>query len=277
METIVAFADQVREAVVSSAFVEPLSRERLQERSPAVFATRAHERTGSGYRFISTQRVLSALEGAGFFPVGVRQSRTRTASPEHARHVVRLRRRFETVQLREAVPEIVLLNSHDGRSAYQLYFGLYRAVCTNGMVFSTGKFASFRVAHRGEELDQVVNAALTMCERFDEVGHLVEQMEAKALTAQERLSFAQDALALRYPKQPDCMAPSLLLACRRIEDVGEDLWRTLNVVQENLLRGGVPRRSTSGRLGRTRRVTSISEDLRINSGVWSLAAQRLAA
>jgi hypothetical protein len=36
----------------------------------------------------------------------------------HARHVVRLRRRFETVQLKDAVPEVVFFNSHDGTSAY---------------------------------------------------------------------------------------------------------------------------------------------------------------
>ena len=58
---------------------------------------------------------------------------------------------------------------------------------------------------------------------------------------------------------------------RRSEDVGNDLWRTLNVVQENVLRGGIPRRSASNRLIRTRAITAIREDIRINSGLWDLA------
>jgi hypothetical protein len=32
--------------------------------------------------------------------------------------VVRLRPRFQTVQLKDSVPEVVFLNSHDGSSAY---------------------------------------------------------------------------------------------------------------------------------------------------------------
>jgi hypothetical protein len=48
-------------------------------------------------------------------------------------------------------------------------------------------------------------------------------------------------------------------------------------VQENLLRGGLNRRSVSGRLTRTRRIRSIREDVRINSRLWDLAAETLAA
>jgi hypothetical protein len=51
----------------------------------------------------------------------------------------------------------------------------------------------------------------------------------------------------------------------------------LNRVQENLLRGGLSRRSTSGRLTRTRRITAIREEVRLNSGLWDLASELLAA
>jgi hypothetical protein len=55
--------------------------------------------------FIPTERVLTGLMNAGFVPVEARQTHARRASPVHARHVVRLRRRFETVQLKGSVPE----------------------------------------------------------------------------------------------------------------------------------------------------------------------------
>jgi hypothetical protein len=51
----------------------------------------------------------------------------------------------------------------------------------------------------------------------------------------------------------------------------------LNKVQENLLRGGLSRRAPSGRLTRTRRITSIREDVRLNAGIWDLAMDLLAA
>jgi hypothetical protein len=66
--------------------------------------------------------------------------------------------------------------------------------------------------------------------------------------------------------------------CRRAEDGGENLWstlKTLNKVQENLLRGGLSRRTGTGRLVRTRHITSICEDVRINSGLWNLASEVL--
>jgi Domain of unknown function (DUF932) len=106
----------------SSAFQTTLSPEVLRERVPAVFAGGAHERTSRSYTFISTARVLDALKLAGFEPVEAREA-ARARSAIHARHLIRLRRRFETIQLRDAIPEIVFLNSHDGTSAYQLRVG----------------------------------------------------------------------------------------------------------------------------------------------------------
>lgn len=41
------------------------------------------------------------------------------------------------------------------------------------------------------------------------------------------------------------------------------------------MRGGISRRSTSGRLTRTRRISSIREDVRINGGLWDLASGML--
>ena len=94
----------------------------------------------------------------------------------------------------------------------------------------------------------------------------------------EQLEFASQALAIRYEDiSQSGMQPSTLLAHRRIEDAGDDLWSVLNRVQENLLRGGITRRSASGRLTRTRRISSIREDVRINGRLWDLASTVLAA
>ena len=185
---------------------------------------------------------------------------------------------LETVQLRDSVPEIVFLNSHNGTSAYQLRVGLFRVVCTNGLIVSHGAFPTFSVAHRGNVVDDVVAHALGLAERFEILAAQVERMEQRALAPEERIRFAERALALRYPEPAEAgMAASVLLSCRRGEDAGEDLWRTLNRVQENLLRGGLLRRSPKGRLVRTRRITAIREDVRINSALWEMAAEVLAS
>jgi hypothetical protein len=73
------------------------------------------------------------------------------------------------------------------------------------------------------------------------------------------------------------MVPAQLLTIRRPQDVADDLYTVLNRAQENLLRGGLSRRAPSGRLTRTRRVTSIRKDVTLNSRLWDLATEVLAA
>ena len=181
------------------------------------------------------------------------------------------------MQLRDVVPEILFLNSHDGTSAYQLRVGLYRAVCTNGLVVSEGTFPVFSVAHRGDVVADVVRAALQISERFEALAGSVERMERTRLDQLERIDFAAQAAALRFHGGSETgLEPSRLLVPRRAEDAGDDLWRTFNVVQENVLRGGIVRRSASGRLMRTRAIRAIREDVRLNSALWELAVARAA-
>ena len=262
----------------ADVFNSALSLDTVRQRAPAVFAPSAHVRTSPKYTFIPTERVLAGLMHAGFVPVEARQAHTRRGSPLHARHVVRLRRRVETVQLRDSVPEVVFLNSHDGTSAYQLRMGLFRVVCTNGLIVSRGAFPAYRVSHRGNVVDEVITGAIELAGRFDTLARQVERMEQRRLCPDEQRRFAERALALRYPDPGQGGMPaSRLLTCRRAEDAGDDLWSTFNRCQENLLRGGLSRRSASGRLTRTRRITSICEDVRLNSALWDVAAEYLAA
>ena len=142
-----AISTSLQIASRASAFARPLTIQALRERVPAVFASAAHESLTPRYTFIPTEQVLSGLMNAGFVPVEGRQAISRKGSALHARHLVRLRRRFETIQLKDSIPEIVFLNSHDGTSAYQLRVALYRVVCTNGLIVSQGTFPMVRVHH----------------------------------------------------------------------------------------------------------------------------------
>jgi hypothetical protein len=262
----------------ANVFDRGLSLDAVRARAPAVFASTAHERMSGRYTFIPTDRVLTGLMGAGFVPVEARQTQARRASLLHARHVVRLRRRFETVQLKDSTPEVVFLNSHDGTSAYQLRMGLFRVVCTNGLIVSRGAFPAYCVSHRGNVVDEVIEGALKISEQFDSLAAQVERMEQRRLVKDEQLQFAAAALTLRYPGPAQSgMQSAQLLTCRRVEDLGDDLWSITNKVQENLLRGGLSRRTLNGRLTRSRRITSIQADVKLNSRLWDLAMEVLGA
>ena len=102
-------------------------------------------------------------------------------------------------------------------------------------------------------------------------------MERTRLDQLERLDFAAQAAALRFHGALETgLEPGRLLVPRRAEDAGDDLWRTFNVVQENVLRGGLRPADGFRRLARTRAIRAIREDVRLNSGLWDLALARAA-
>ena len=107
-----------------------------------------------------------------------------------------------------------------------------------------------------------------------QVGEAVAQMRATTLTQGQQIDFARQALARRFPQSGAApVAPVQLLERRRMADVGDDVWRTFNAVQEHVLRGGLPGRTARGRVMHTRRIRAIRENVRLNAGLWSLALQ----
>jgi hypothetical protein len=178
-----------------------------------------------------------------------------------------------SLSLIDAVPELILINSHDASSAYTLRAGLFRPVCTNGLVSPIGDFGLLHVPHRGNILHNVVDGALQIARGFDDITQHVERMAARLLDDQERREFAVAALRVRYanPAQHLPIRPEQLLNERRSADAGNSLWLTYNVVQENLMAGGLHGRAASGYASRTRAIRAIREDVRLNVALWNQA------
>src|SRR5262249_42553830 len=107
---------------------------------------------------------------------------------------------------------------------------------------------------------------------FSSLGETIEQMARRELTRAEQLRFAEQALEIRYCQGHRApFMPDVILAPRRPADLGNDLWHVYNVVQEHLMQGGDAGRTVTGRSVRSRRLTSIREDVRINTTLWQLA------
>ena len=251
----------------------------LTQSVPAAFAeTPDVTRTSRHYQFISTARVIDALLEAGFEPTRAQQTRSRSGSSvHHARHMIRFSYVKNALSLIDAVPELILINSHDATSAYTLRAGLFRPICTNGLVSQIGDFGLLHVPHRGNVIHNVVDAALSIARGFNDITRVVQQMAQRQLSDRERQDFAARALQIRYPNHETHLPvfPDQLLDARRNADFGNTLWLTYNVIQENLVAGGLQGRSASGRSSRTRAIRAIREDIRINVGLWNHAMTML--
>lgn len=213
---------------------------------------------------------------AGFAPTGAVQARSRNGQSSHARHMLRFQSVVDLLSLDDVLGEIVLINSHDGRSAYQLRAGLYQPVCTNGMLTAIGDFGLVHVGHRGNVIANVVEAARRITRDFSRAGKAVEVMRTVILTEGQQVDSAREALALRFP---DAAHPPLeaeqLLERRRPADVGDDVCRTFNPGQDRVLRGRLPGRTARGRAMHTRRIPAIRKNVRLNTGLWQLALRRI--
>lgn len=248
----------------------PLSADEIRAAAPSIFAEEKHESRSERYTYIPTSDLLQGLQKEGFEPFMVAQSRTRIAErSEHTKHMVRLRHATQ-INADEA-NEIILVNSHDGTSSYQMLAGVYRFVCANGMIRGD-ELADIRVPHKGDVQGRVIEGAYRVLDQFDATRESIAGMKTCRLPSGAQEVFAAAALELRYEDaQHRPITTDKLLSARRLEDRGDDLWSTFNVVQENMLQGGLIGRTAQGNRTSTRAITGIDQNVKLNRALWVLA------
>lgn len=248
----------------------PLTDEQLRAVVPSAFAAEKHENRSARYTYIPTIDVLAGLRREGFAPFMACQTRSRDAGQRaHTKHMLRLRRP-DAADTGET-PEVILINSHNGTTSYQMLAGIFRFVCCNGL--AVGDCEEIRVSHTGDIVGRVIEGAYTVVNDFERVQAATAQMKAIDLAPAESLAFARSALTLRWPDSATPVTPEQVLKPRRREDLGTDLWTTLNTVQEHLIQGGDTRPAAHGRRTRTRPVKAIAQNVALNRALWSLAAE----
>lgn len=249
----------------------PLSDDQIRNVAPSIFADTPHESRSERYSYIPTAAVLAELRNEGFQPFMVCQTRVRQDDRrDYTKHMLRLRHASQ-INGAEA-NEIILLNSHDGTSSYQMLAGMFRFVCHNGLVCGD-TVADVRVPHKGNVTDHVVTGAYEVLHGFDRVQGSRDAMRAITLDDAEAEVFARSALTLKYDESSKGLpvTESQVLLPRRFDDNRADLWSIFNRVQENLVKGGLPSRAANGRQQRTRPVQGIDQNVRLNRALWLLA------
>ncbi|HBP6008388.1 TPA: DUF945 domain-containing protein [Pseudomonas aeruginosa] len=250
----------------------PLSDDQIYRVAPSIFAEAPHESRSQRYAYIPTATVLTELRKEGFQPFMVTQTRTRHEDRrDYTKHMIRLRHASQ-INARGEANEIILLNSHDGTSSYQMLAGMFRFVCSNGLVCGD-TVADVRVPHKGDVAGQVIEGAYQVLHGFDRALESRESMQAITLDEGEAEVFARAALSLKYddPDKPAPITESQILMPRRFDDRRPDLWSVFNRTQENLTKGGLHGRSANGRRQQTRPVQGIDSDIRLNRALWLLA------
>lgn len=249
----------------------PLTREELMQHVPSVFSEDRHGSRSEKYAYIPTITLLENLRREGFEPFFACQSRVRDQSRrEHTKHMLRLRRAGQIKG--QQVPEIILLNSHDGSSSYQMLPGYFRSVCTNSLVCGQS-FGEIRVPHRGNVVEKVIEGAYEVLGIFDRVEEKRYAMQSLMLPPPAKQAFARAALTYRFGEEHQPVTEAQVLSPRRWQDEQNDLWTVFNRLQENLQKGGLAGRTAQGKRSRTRAVKGIDGDLKLNRALWVMAEE----
>jgi hypothetical protein len=165
---------------------------------------------------------------------------------------------------------VVFINSHDGSRPLQAELGIFRLVCSNGLVIKTQDLGGFRERHTrltNDAVKQLLGEKLELAESAVKKINQWSNIEMKAIDLRR---FATDALLMRLneERQPEEHEIFGILESRRQQDSKNDLWHVYNRVQENMIKGGF-------NIGerQARAITNPIADMVLNQGLWQLAEQ----
>ena len=259
-----------------------LNTHELFRKAPSIFTQGCSERTSEKYQPISTATIIENLSQEGFFPTTAMQSNCRLENKKaYTKHLVRFRHRDTHATGSNLFPELVLINSHDGLSSYRLLAGLYRLVCSNGLV-AGHTYNDIRVRHQGDIIGNVIEGTHTIVNNAHALLESTEKMASVQLNAEEMQCFAQAAHTLRFDDSDagKGIDSRKLLSPRRMSEVNKhDLFTVFNVIQENTIKGGIGgiSRNEQGytKRIRTREVKGIDQSTALNRALWTLAEKMM--
>ena len=246
---------------------------------PSVFADSPSPLVSNKYQFIRTSEVLETLSGLGWNPREMSEVKARKPHTRgFQKHLVRLTNPefIATKKVGDEVPEIVLTNSHNGKNSFSFRIGIYRLVCSNGLVIPTEEFTNITIKHIGNMASQIQEVVGKMSSSFSGVFSDIQKMKTRKLTPSEIRSFSREAMRARSLTLDESLSSRSdeILSVQRPEDEGNDLWKIYNRVQENLIRGNFEVKTRKGNR-KAASIRSIDRGIKINEELWSLAKSYL--
>jgi hypothetical protein len=271
----------------------------IAEACPAVLTETAAPETSGRYGFINTMQAMQILGDYGYRPTQATQRPSRNAAHRpYAMHAISFAHDSDLNENnKDSRPEIILYNSHDGKSALKLFSGVFRFICSNGIVAGNGFQSKMRHSHttaNGFE-SMLKDTAANLPRMMNRVAALQES----TVDNESAMDFAYNAAALRWEQMPenryggfmasDQAKPGAyfdhgtvrdMFQANRYEDHGPTAWLVFNRIQENVMRGGPSIVSLTSRaketgqgwkLRKSKAITSLPKTIDVNRKLWDLA------
>lgn len=269
-----------------------LTEDEIRQRCPLVFATSpTNDKVSEKYTVANTYTVIQDMEKLGWKVVRAAQRRaTKKSSGRFSYHMVALQNPDIKItkqvdggeEIVECFPQIILTNSHDGLSCFQFRVGLYRCICSNGLVISDAELSEFKIRHIYYSFENLRAVVGRILEALPSKVERMSQMSNVLLSEDQKLDFAKKALSIRKGvKEEELQADEEtykdLLTPVRKEDEGSSLWNVYNVLQEKIVKGGYTTAEEGKKARKVRKVTSFIKELDFSRRIDEVAQSYLMA
>jgi len=262
-----------------------LTKDQIRELAPLVFADApTNPDVSNKYLFVNTETIIDDLEKLGWKPVTVAQRKSRGKSTIFSKHMVSFQNpdiKITSKNGDDAFPRIILTNSHDGMQAFKFSVGIYRLVCSNGLVVADEEFSDFKIKHKGYTFAELRSVVTQAVEDLPNRVEVMNKMQDKILTQEEKNKLALDAMLVRAGIEPgsekakefnyDDETIIDILDPKRKEDKGDDLWKVFNVIQEKITQGDFHAALTGAKVRKVRKIASFEKDIKVNKELFKLA------
>ena len=153
----------------------------------------------------------------------------------------------------EALASMTISNSCNGKKPLNMDLGVFRLVCSNGVV-SKNSIAESKLNHIEVNYNQLPTIISNLNDKAQILSQEISNLKNTNLTKDEMQNFAFRAAKMRYKDLTNIDVMDLLKVNRR-EDEGTDAWSVLNRLQESL----------------TYNIPKFSDDIKINKELFSMA------
>ncbi len=214
--------------------------------------------------YLETLEVINTLNKQGWEVEGVAEHRSanRVIKSQHIKlyhpDIVMMNGKNK-----EGQSNIILTNSTDGIKPVEIDFGVWRKVCSNGMVARVGE--RINIQHKPNAYEQL----MAMVTKVNKLAGLsiqrFENLKNTTLTSDQMKELAAEAIGLRW--QDGSVDFNQLLNVRRPEDRGDDLWSVFNRIQENLTKPGMLVNRNGHLIGG---IGTVKDDIFINSNLTAM-------
>lgn len=260
--------------------LQGLTPEQIKEKAPQVYTDRPFDSVSKKYTFLPTHRIIDDMEKLGWKVSDAKSMRTKDPiQKQHGKHIVMFF--HPDIYIKdseggvEAYPQILIQNNSRGWGKFKFEIGIFRLVCTNGLVIKSADYGTFEMRHLGysfEELKELVEKAVAI---LPNVVQKINTLSSRMMTDKEMKLFAEKAIQARFGEEKlvDESEIQQVLQSVRPEDEGNALWMVLNRVQEHLVRGGFTSVGADKKERKVRAIKNFMADVELNQKLWSVAEQ----